>query len=197
MSERSIYILLTDTGTWFSRMIKMYTKAPYNHTSLSLDENLEELYSFGRKVYFNPLSAGFVKEGIDRGVYLYKKNTKCIVYKMNVDDAQYQKIMKNIAEFKYFKDQYRYNLLGIMGIAMNKRIIRKNAYTCSQFVAFMLAASGIHVFDKYIEMITPEDITKIPKLQLIYEGKLHDYYQEKPPIYKPSLLEWNQYNANY
>ena len=82
MRERNIYILLTDTGTWFSRMIKCYTKAPYNHASISLDENLEELYSFGRKVYYNPLSGGFVKEGVDRGVFLYKKNTKCIIYKM-------------------------------------------------------------------------------------------------------------------
>jgi len=197
MSEKSIYILLTDTGTWFSRMIKLYTKAPYNHTSISLDENLQELYSFGRKVYFNPLSAGFVKEGIDRGVYLYKRNTKCVVYKMSVNDTQYQEILKNIAQFKYCKEQYRYNLLGVMGIAMNKRIIRKNAYTCSQFVAFMLVASGIHAFEKYIELITPEDITKIPKLEIVYEGKLRDYNQQKALIFNPSILDWNPYKANF
>jgi hypothetical protein len=61
----------------------------------------------------------------------------------------------------------------------------------------MLAASGIHVFEKYIELITPEDITKIPKLQLIYEGKLREYYQEKEPIFNPSLLDWNQYKADF
>lgn len=197
MNKRSVYILLTDTGTWFSRMIKLYTKAPYNHASISLDENLEEMYSFGRRVYFNPLSGGFVKEGIDRGVYLYKKNTKCILYKMVVSDDQYNEILKRIAQFKYFKEQYRYNLLGVMGIAVNKRIIRKNAYTCSQFVAFVLATSGIHEFEKYIEMITPDDITKIPQLQLIYEGKLHEYDQVKDSIYKPTILDWNQYKADF
>ena len=94
MSERSIYILLTDTGTWFSRMIKFYTKAPYNHASISLDENLDELYSFGRKVYFNPLSAGFIKEGVNHGVFLYKKNTKCILYRLTVSEEQYLRLFK-------------------------------------------------------------------------------------------------------
>lgn len=197
MRERNIYILLTDTGTWFSRMIKCYTKAPYNHASISLDENLEELYSFGRKVYYNPLSAGFIKEGVDRGVFLYKKNTECIIYKMVVSESQYDEILKRIAQFKYFEDQYRYNLLGVMGIAMNKRIIRKNAFTCSQFVASMIATSGIHEFEKYIELITPNDITKIPQLQLIYEGKLCNYHQEKIQVYNPNLFDWNQYKANF
>ena len=73
MRDKYIYILLTDTGTWFSKLVKFYTKAPYNHASISLDDNLEELYSFGRKVYFNPLSAGFVKEALNQGVYYYKK----------------------------------------------------------------------------------------------------------------------------
>ncbi len=197
MDERNIYLLLTDTGTWFSRMIKLYTKAPYNHASISLDEHLKELYSFGRKVYFNPLSAGFIKEGVDRGVFLYKKNTKCIVYKMSVSEYQYNEILRKIAQFKYFEDQYRYNLLGVMAIAMNKRIKRKNAFTCSQFVASILDSSNIHVFDKYIELITPNDITKIPQLQLIYEGKLCDYHQERVSVFDSVISDWNQYKADF
>ena len=196
MRSRNIYILLTDTGTWFSRMIKLYTKAPYNHASISIDENLEELYSFGRKVYYNPLSAGFIKERMDQGVFFYKKNTKCLIYKIEVSEKQYNQFTKNIAQFKCFKDQYRYNLLGVMAIAVNKRLIRKNAFTCSQFVASMLVTSGIHQFEKYIELITPEDIAKIPQLTLIYEGKLRDYYQDKNEIFNHNLYNYNQYNTN-
>ena len=80
---------------------------------------------------------------------------------------------------------------------MNKRIVRKNAFTCSQFVASVLAASGIHVFEKYIELITPNDITKIPQLKSIYEGKLRNYHEEKPPVYNSNLFDWNQYKANF
>ena len=197
MNERSIYILLTDTGTWFSRMIKLYTKAPYNHVSISLDENLEELYSFGRKVYYNPLSAGFIKEGVEHGVFWYKKDTKCILYRLTVSEQQYRNILMRIYRFRCFHGQYRYNLLGVMGIALNKRIIRENAFTCSQFVASVLTVSGIYAFEKYIEMITPNDIRKIPGLELVYEGKLRDYKRKKSSVYGANLLDWNQFNANY
>ncbi|MDU5946686.1 MAG: hypothetical protein E6Z15_06375, partial [Paenibacillus macerans] len=44
--ERSVYILLTNTGTLFTRVIKGYTGAPYNHASISFDRELSELYSF-------------------------------------------------------------------------------------------------------------------------------------------------------
>ncbi len=196
MTKRNIYILLTDTGTWFSRMIKIYTKAPYNHASISLDEKLEEMYSFGRKVYYNPLSAGFVKEGVNHGVFFYKKDTKCSIYKLVVSETQYEQLTKNIDQFNCFKDQYRYNLLGVMAIAVNKRLIRKNAFTCSQFVASMLVTSGIYQFEKYIELITPDDITKMPRLELVYEGKLRDYYLDKNSVFKPHLFDYKQYNAN-
>jgi hypothetical protein len=197
MSKRDIFILLTDTGTWFSRMIKLYTKAPYNHASISLDENLKELYSFGRKVYYNPLSAGFIKEGVDHGVFFYKKNTKCMIFKLTVCETQFDRLTKNIAHVNSFKKQYRYNLLGIMAIAVNKRLVRKNAFTCSQFVASMLVMSGIHQFEKYIELVTPEDIMKIARLEMVFEGKLREYYLSKNNIYtQPQLFDYNQYNAN-
>lgn len=195
MRDKYIYILLTDTGTWFSRLVKFYTKAPYNHASISLDDNLEELYSFGRKDYFNPLSAGFVKEALNQGVYFYKENTKCILYKIAISQNQYEKILQIIDEFKGFPQHYRYNLLGVMGIAFGKRIIRENAFTCSQFVASILTASGIYDFEKYTELITPEDIAKIPQLQFIYEGKLSDYQQEQTSLFNPNLLNW-KYKVN-
>ena len=84
-----------------------------------------------------------------------------------------------------------------MGIALNKRIIRENAFTCSQFVASVLTVSGIYAFEKYIEMITPNDIRKIPGLELVYEGKLRDYKRKKSSVYGSNLLDWNQFNANY
>ena len=84
-----------------------------------------------------------------------------------------------------------------MGIALGKRIIRENAFTCSQFVASVLTTSGIYAFEKYTELVTPEDIAKIPQLQFIYEGKLSDYQQDQASVFNPNLLNWNQYKANY
>ncbi|MCM3651426.1 MULTISPECIES: hypothetical protein [Metabacillus] len=49
-----IYIILTDTGTIFTNMIKMYTKQSLNHASISFTKNLSTTYSFGRKNVNNP-----------------------------------------------------------------------------------------------------------------------------------------------
>ena len=48
------------------------------------------------------LSAGFIKERVDQGVFFYKKNTKCIIYKIEVSEKQYDQFTKNIAQFKCF-----------------------------------------------------------------------------------------------
>ncbi|MGG0718345.1 hypothetical protein ABE096_12235 [Robertmurraya massiliosenegalensis] len=175
MREKEIYILLTDTGTWFSKMIKMYTRFPYNHVSIALDEGLEDIYSFGRKVYMNPFSGGFVKERMDQGVFFHKKETKCVLYKLTVNEEQFNQIIQVIYQFERFSANYRYNLMGIFAIALNMELRRDNAFTCSQFVATVLRMSGLKLWKKCPELIRPDDFVLIPTLELVYEGKLHEY----------------------
>ena len=43
--EKRIYILLSHSGSLFSKAINIYTKAPYTHVSIAFDKNLNELYS--------------------------------------------------------------------------------------------------------------------------------------------------------
>jgi hypothetical protein len=96
---RHIYIVLTQTGTLFSRGIKFFTKEEFNHSSIALDENLNVLYSFGRKVVNNPLIGGFVTERIGQGVFGKFPQTTCAVLKVPVRDAQYEAISKEIKRF--------------------------------------------------------------------------------------------------
>lgn len=48
VKTKKIYIILTYSGTILSRLIKVYTREKYCHVSVALDENLNEMYSFGR-----------------------------------------------------------------------------------------------------------------------------------------------------
>ena len=61
---KKIYIVLTYTGTILSRLVKYYTKKEYSHVSISLDENLEEMYSFGRLNAYIPFIGGIAATGI-------------------------------------------------------------------------------------------------------------------------------------
>ena len=62
---RKIYIVLTYTGTILSRIVKFYTGKEYSHVSIALDENLEEMYSFGRLHPYVAFIGGFVHERIN------------------------------------------------------------------------------------------------------------------------------------
>lgn len=47
--DKEIYVLLTDTGTVLTKIIRSFTKDPLNHASIAFDQDLNEVYSFGRK----------------------------------------------------------------------------------------------------------------------------------------------------
>ncbi|WP_201715038.1 hypothetical protein [Rossellomorea arthrocnemi] len=175
MQDKYIYILLTDTGTLFTKSIKKYTKAPYNHASISFDRELNELYSFGRKHPNNPIYGGFVKEDIFQGTYSKYPQTTCVIYQLEVSGRNIEKMKRVLNVFKRSRKKFLYNLLGVFGVSMNEPVEFSNSYFCSQFVAELLQRSGIQLWDKLPALITPEDFRNHPKLHLLYEGKLFDY----------------------
>ncbi|MBB6454818.1 hypothetical protein HNQ94_003307 [Salirhabdus euzebyi] len=171
-----IYILLTKTGSIFSQTIGLYTKAPYNHVSISLNKELTELYSFGRKKPYNPMRAGFVKECVNNGgIYARFPDTTCELYSLQVSDRQKEKMARVIDHFKKNANHYRYNFLGIATVPFGKSIERSNAYFCSQFVATVLKISGVHVWNKPPGLITPDECRNSVKLTKVFEGPLSQY----------------------
>jgi hypothetical protein len=173
--QRYVYILLTDTGTFFTKSIKKYTKAPYNHASIAFDAELKDMYSFGRKNPNNPINGGFVKEDIFTGTYSKYPNTTCVIYKMAVTERDVVKMKRILNVFIKNKKKFLYNLLGVLGVSVNEPIEFSNSYFCSQFVAEVLARSGIKLWNKLPALVTPDDFRGHEKLQLVYEGKLFDY----------------------
>jgi hypothetical protein len=133
--EKKIYILLTDTGTILTRLIKSYTKKPYNHASIAFDAELIEVYSFGRKTAKNPFNGGFVREDIHSVLF---KQAYCAIYSLTITNHEYQKMYQYIQEIAAKKEHYRYNFIGLFGVLFKKPIKRKNAFFCSQFVASVL-----------------------------------------------------------
>lgn len=171
MRQEHIYLLFTNTGTLLTKAIGLYTKAEYNHVSLALDLELNEVYSFGRKHFRNPFWGGFVKESTEEGLF---QNADCSIYAYAISPKQSKKLKRALAIFKSRQDTYHYNFLGLFGVMLNKPIRRSNAYFCSQFVASLLMEAEIVSFNKPPELITPQDIQQIPELISIYRGKLQD-----------------------
>ena len=93
---KKIYIVLTHTGTILSKIIKYWTKDEFSHVSIALDEDLKEMYSFGRLHPYNPIIGGFVHEKINKGTFKRFYKTKASIYSIEVEDNQFNNL-KNIA----------------------------------------------------------------------------------------------------
>lgn len=172
---KNVYIVLTQTQTYPARAIRFYTHEPYAHASIAFDEDLEEMYSFARKGIYNPFNAGFIREHLDRGIFGRFSSTSCGIYRLQVTDEQCLRLKKLIEKFNLNKEVYSYNYLGLIGAAFNIPIQSKNKYFCSQFVAYVLEESGIHIFDKSYALVKPRDIRINPRLKSVYQGKLSEY----------------------
>lgn len=170
--EKKIYLLLTDTGTIFTRMIKLYTKKPYNHASISFDPLLNDVYSFGRKNINNPFIGGFIKEDMESDLFKY---ADCAIYCCTVSEEKWNRVKDYIMQMEKQKNQYKYNLLGLFGVIFNRHIERENAFFCSQFVATVLTESIITDFSKPLSLVTPHDLSEIATFNIIFKGKLADY----------------------
>lgn len=172
---KKIYIVSTYTGTVLAHLIRTITRKPYSHISISLDDSLEKMYAFGRINPKNPLIAGFVEEGIDKGLYKIKKNTICRVYSLEVDEEKYEKLKTNINHVKLIKSLYSYDLISLIAIPLGINRYPEFGYVCSTFTADMLNKSGINILNKPYYTVQPNDFYNLNGLTLEYEGLLKDY----------------------
>ncbi len=173
--RKSVYIVLTSTGTALSQMIKSYTKEKYNHVSISLNEELTEMYSFGRRNPINPLDGGFVKEDVEIGTYSWFPHTECKILRLEVSLQEYGKITRFIDTFKKKQKKYVYNFVGLFGVVFNTPLEIEGAYFCSQFVAEILRRSGIQLFEKPSSLVQPAEFLELDIFDPLYEGKLYEY----------------------
>lgn len=177
MNDAKVYLLFTNTGTILTRLIKLYTKHPLNHVSIAFDEQLTDIYSFGRKKPYNPFIGGFVKEQKNEGLM---KRADCAIYSLRVTKDEFERMIAEIKKVEEKKELYKYNLIGLFAIMLNKRIERKYAFFCSEFVATVLNVKQ-DLLRKVPSLSTPQDLMYLDDLKLVYQGKLScysNYYEE-------------------
>lgn len=174
---KKIYIVLTHTGTVLSKVIKSFTKDEFSHVSISLDEELKEMYSFGRLNPYNPLIGGFVHEYIDKGTFKRFFNTVTRIYSLVITEEQYEDIRYNIKEIQKEKENYTFNILGLFAAGFHKRIKLKHSFYCAEFVKYVMETSKIDT--RLPDVVKPEDFKNINNLQEIYKGLLRKYPSSK------------------
>ncbi len=173
-NDDKIYIVITQTGTILSKILKLITGAKYNHVSLSISEEIDTLYSFGRKNAYNPFWAGFVTESPNYGTFKRFKNTKALILELNVGEKK-PEIVKFILDFADNKKKYHYNYLGLFSAIIKISLKRKKHFYCSEFVRFVFKKFMIKGIDDLPDIIQPIHFFSLPDVNVIYKGKLCDY----------------------
>jgi inositol transport system substrate-binding protein len=171
---KDIYVLLTRSRTWISRLIGLTTSDKYTHASISFDENLSTMYSFSRKYTYTPLPANIQTELLYEGFYKRHNKIPCALYKITVEDEIYDKAKRDVENFLKNKKRYGFNIIGLFCCRFGIKYRRKNKYFCSQFVSHILKENDALHIDKDETLVRPNDFTKFKELKCIYEGKLNE-----------------------
>lgn len=171
-----VFIILTDTGTIFTKMIKLFTKQPLNHASIAFTKELDHAYSFGRKNENNPFVGGFVRENMNGKLF---RSATCAIYSCSVTEREYKQMIRFIQQIEMQQDEYKYNLLGLFGILMNKKMNDKKAFFCSEFVATILNNGGFANSCKPPWLVKPSDLVLYEGFYLVYEGRLLSYLEKQ------------------
>lgn len=172
-----IYIILSYSGTFLSRIIKAYTRGEFSHVSIALDRNLERMYSFGRKNPYNPLYAGFVREGIDFGTFKRFKNTLVEIYSLELTNEEYDIIENIIKKMEESQNIYTFNIVGLFANAFNIKYKVKGSFYCAEFLKFLLDEA--HLSFGLPELVKPMDFRKPDLMNLEYRGLLRLYRPNK------------------
>lgn len=176
-TTKKIFFVLTYTGTLLSKVIRLRTGDEFCHISISLDENLDGMYSFGRLNPYTPLFAGFVHEKLHDGTFKRFKKTKAEVYSIEVTAKQYEKIEAKIKEMEKKKDIYKFNILGLLAAGVGVKYRKMHSFYCAEFVKYLIELASVNL--DLPELVKPMDFKKSGKLALHYRGLLSKY-DERP-----------------
>ena len=176
---KTIYILLTRSGTLLSNLVYSFTGAEYTHASLAFDEDLSCLYSSTRKNGYTMFPAGPSKEYLNKGVFRLRENVPCALYALEVTDEAYIRARRRAEHMMAHGNLYRFNVIGLALCGLHIRWQRRRHYFCSQLVGEVLEKSGSVQLPKHTTLMRPNDYSNMKQLQCVFKGRLADLPQRQ------------------
>ncbi len=173
MKHVSVYILLSRSGTMFSRAIHTATSATGNYTHASLCVQVGDtphIYSFARRYPRLPLPAGMIREDGPAGFFALHPETPCALYKLELPNRVSAKVLAIVDKMFQKNKKYRYSIIGTALCGLDIAHERRYYYFCSQFVADVLEKAGALSLPKEPSLMMPTDYEHMPELKQVYQG---------------------------
>ncbi|MBR5533735.1 MAG: hypothetical protein IKU62_02695 [Ruminiclostridium sp.] len=173
MKDPAIYVILSQTQTKFGRCIRKVAGQTYNHASIALDPGLEAVYGFARPSRYALLSGGLVREYRDRYTMGNGRPVPVAVYRLPVPPDQYRWAEETV-EAMVDNPTYLYNLFSVLTFPILKGFSVRQAYSCIEFVAWLLGTLGYLGEGKAFCTYKPDDLTLLLSGYLVYRGDIRD-----------------------
>jgi hypothetical protein len=165
-----VWVLLFNSSTMASRVIKAWTGDTYTHAVLSLDRNMEKMYSFGISEH----GAGFLVEKLED----YGLDSPYSIYEALITKSELARVHSILDQFANSRET-SYNLIGTVHAALTGKDYKSSsdALYCSQFVRHVLEQAGAaRLFGKKLQSDTyglamkPYDFARAPGFRFVRRG---------------------------
>lgn len=166
LSDPSIYIVVSKTGSAASEFISVFTQKEYGHASLAFDKDLKTVVSYnkGDRIYSPGLNAEMIE------YFNQSEDSALLVYRLPATIEQKKCILDKVEEIN--REGSAYNMVGLFVNYSHK----PNIMYCSQFVYNMLEYAGLSYFDMQGHAVKPTDLIEqdyYKKLEFLYEIKFN------------------------
>ncbi|MDR3148883.1 MAG: hypothetical protein LBT88_02535 [Oscillospiraceae bacterium] len=174
MNKDYIYVVLSRSPTILSRAIHRISGDAYTHAALAMDENLRNMFSFGRRWANNPFIGCFRRERLNEGVYKYCSTLPGTVIKLDVSPEQHKRVSAILTGFRKNRKYYGYNYLGLFAHLFDMNYQSDNSFFCSEFVYHVLQQSGITDWNVPRSRVKPYDLLQLNG-EVVFKGDLTHY----------------------
>lgn len=175
MDKRSVYLVISHSGTLVSNIVRLITGDKYSHVSISLDDTLLKMYSFGRRKPYNPLIGRFVCQSRYSGIFKRFSRTVVEVVKLEIPVDKFDSIKAELEDMYVNREKYKYNYLGLFLAAVGKTRVKKNRFYCSEFMDYLFVKHEIEGYKNESKIKKPIHFLGIENAEVIYQGRLTDY----------------------
>lgn len=172
---KDIYIILSQTGSIISRIIRLATGDRYTHASIGFSEDGGVMYSFGRKFPHNPWYGGFVRESTAFGTMKRFRKADSAVLRIPVDDETYERVRSHILSMYSRRRSYGYNYIGLLLAKFGISYRWENHYYCSEFVKEVLERFHLASVGELAPIVRPVEFLNLHCGELLFRGRLCDF----------------------
>lgn len=75
---------------------------------------------------YNPFIAGLIHENF---IHPFYNSADCAIYQLRVSEDEYDTMYNHVQGMMQNQERYKYHLLGLVGVLLNIRIDRENAFS--------------------------------------------------------------------